>query len=241
MKKFALFLLLMTGCVVNPYTNRRKILITSEAQENQLGVQAYQEVLAKERISTDPREVDPVRRVGRRLEAVANKPDFGWEFNVIVNDKTRNAWCLPGGKIVFYTGIFPALHDEAGMASVMGHEIAHALLRHGGERMSSGMLVGAAGSLLGAALGNQSEKTKKRVMAAIGIGLNYGVLLPFSRSQESEADGLGLILMARAGYDPRQSVEVWRRMSEMGGDQPPEFMSYRSVPILEVHSQESTP
>ena len=239
MKKLSLALLLLAGCVTNPYTKRSQFLITSESEENQLGLQAYQEVLGQARISTDAREVDPVRRIGRRLQAVANKPEFGWEFNVIIDDETMNAWCLPGGKIAFYTGIFPALDDEAGMAFVMGHEIAHALLRHGGERMSQGMAVGAAGALLGAALGGQDEKTKKTVMGAFGLGLNVGVMLPFSRSHESEADALGLKLMAQAGYDPKQSVEVWKRMAQLGGEQPPEFMSTHPSHETRIHDLES--
>lgn len=227
MRKAAAFLALavLAGCVRNPYTGRRQFIAISEQEEAQLGRQAYQEVLAQERISTDPREVEPVRRVGRRLAGVAARPEFQWEFNVIVDDKTVNAWCLPGGKIAFYTGIFPVLQDEAGMAFVMGHEIAHALLRHGAERMSEGLLVGGVGALLGATLGRRDEATRQGVLAAYGVIAQVGFVLPHSRAHETEADREGLKLMARAGYDPRQAVEVWRRMQKVAGDGPPEFLS----------------
>lgn len=216
---------LLAGCVRNPYTGRRQFIAISEQEEAQLGRQAYQEVLAQERISTDPAEVEPVRRVGARLAAVAARPNFQWEFNVIVDDKTVNAWCLPGGKIAFYTGIFPVIRDEAGMAFVMGHEIAHALLRHGAERMSEGLLVGGVGALLGATLGRRDEETRKGVLAAYGVIAQVGFVLPHSRAHETEADREGLKLMARAGYDPRQAVEVWRRMQKVAAGGPPEFLS----------------
>jgi predicted Zn-dependent protease len=226
-RKAAVFLLLaaLAACVRNPYTGRRQFIAISEAEEAQLGRQAYQEVLAQERISTDPAEVGPVRRVGQRLAAAAGRPEFQWEFNVIVDDKTLNAWCLPGGKIAFYTGIFPVLQDEAGMAFVMGHEIAHALLRHGAERLSEGLLVGGVGALLGATLGRRDESTRQGVLAAYGVLAQVGFMLPHSRAHETEADREGLKLMARAGYDPRQAVEVWRRMQKMSGGGPPEFLS----------------
>ena len=225
MRRMALVLLLLTGCASNPFSGRSQFLLTSDSEEQQLGVQAYQEILSKENISVNPAEVDPVKRVGRRIQEVVNKPDYKWEFNVIVDDDTVNAWALPGGKIAFYTGIFPILEDEAGMAFVMGHEISHALLRHGGERMSQNRAVGAAGSLLGVVLGRQDKRTQKAVLSAFGVGVNVGILLPFSRSHESEADEVGLELMAKAGYDPRVAVEVWKRMAALGGRKQAEFLS----------------
>ena len=218
-------LLALLGCVSNPYTGRSQFLITSEAEEMQLGVQGYQEVLATENLSKDPRETEPVRRVGQKIAAAANRPDFKWEFNVIVDDQTVNAWCMPGGKIAFYTGIYPALKDEAGMAFVMGHEVSHALLRHGGERISQNMAASVVGGLLAAGVGGKDQGTQTAVLAAFGAAANLGVLLPFSRSHESEADALGLKLMAQAGYDPRAGVEVWKRMAAMGGGGTPEFLS----------------
>ena len=219
-------LLAVFGCVTNPYTGRDQFILLSEADEAQLGLQGYQEVLAQARISRDPREVDPVRRVGQRIAAAADRPDFQWEFNVVVDDETVNAWCMPGGKIAFYTGIYPVLQDEAGMAFVMGHEVSHALLRHGAERISQNMASGAAGALLSTAVGGRDAQKQQLVLAAFGAAVGVGVLLPFSRAHESESDALGLTLMAQAGYDPRRAVEVWKRMQQMsGGGGAPEFLS----------------
>lgn len=218
-------LILLAGCATNPYTGRKQLLLINEDQEAKLGQEGYQEVLASENLSRDPREVDPVVRVGRRIAAAANKPDFDWEFNVIVDDTMVNAWCMPGGKIAFYTGIFPALHDEAGMAFVMGHEVSHALLRHGAERISQNLAAEAVGGLLAAGVGGKSQQTQAIVLGAFGVAAGVGVLLPFSRKHESESDSLGLKLMAQAGYDPRAGVEVWKRMERMGGGGTPEFLS----------------
>jgi metalloendopeptidase OMA1, mitochondrial len=227
MNRSAALLVLATlaGCATNPYTGRKQLMLVTQEQEKELGVTAYQEVLAQSHVSTSPREVDPVRRVGKRIADAANQPDFQWEFNTIIDDKTMNAWCLPGGKIAFYTGIFPVLEDEAGMAFVMGHEVGHALMHHGGERMSQQMAAGGAAALVGAVLGQKDSTQSQAVMVAFGIATQVGVLLPFSRKHESEADRVGLELMAKAGYDPRAGVRVWQKMSQMGGKQPPEWLS----------------
>jgi Zn-dependent protease with chaperone function len=216
---------LVAGCSTNPYTGRSQLMLVSEAQEKELGVSAYQEVLGQSQVSTDPREVDPVRRVGKAIAQAANQPDFKWEFNTIVDDKTMNAWCLPGGKIAFYTGIFPALEDEAGMAFVMGHEVGHALMHHGAERMSQQLAAGGATALVGAYLGMKDSDSAGMIMAAFGVATQVGVLLPFSRKHEAEADQVGLALMAKAGYDPHAAVRVWKKMSQLGGKQPPEWLS----------------
>jgi metalloendopeptidase OMA1, mitochondrial len=200
-------------------------MLVSDAQEKELGVSAYQEVLGQSHVSTDPREVEPVRRVGKAIAQAANQPDFQWEFNTIVDDKTMNAWCLPGGKIAFYTGIFPVLEDEAGMAFVMGHEVGHALMHHGAERMSQQLAAGGAAALVGAYLGTRDYASSDMIMAAFGVATQVGVLLPFSRKHEAEADQVGLELMAKAGYDPHAAVRVWKKMSQMGGKQPPEWLS----------------
>lgn len=217
-------LLLMVACATNPYTGRRQLMLIDEGSERQLGDQAYQEVLAKYRVSEDPAAVDPLRRVGHRIAAAAARSDFDWEFNAL-EDKTVNAFCLPGGKIAFFTGIYPVLQDEAGMAFVMGHEVAHALLRHGAERVSQNMLTGVAGAMLNAYVGSKYPEKAEYVMAAYGVATGVGILLPYSRRHESEADAIGVELMAKAGYDPRASVAVWRRMAAAGGAQPPEFLS----------------
>jgi Zn-dependent protease with chaperone function len=220
-----LLLVVAFGCSTSEYTGRRQLLLVDEKTEAQLGRQAYQQALTEQPISRDPAEVEPLRRVGRRVAEAAQKPEYQWEFNVIDDDRTVNAWCLPGGKIAFYTGIFPVLEDEAGMAFVMAHEVSHALLRHGAERMSQNMVAGGAGALLNVYLGVAQPEYQDIVMAAFGVGVGVGILLPYSRKHESEADAVGLELMAKAGYDPRQAVEVWKRMSRVGGAQPPEFLS----------------
>lgn len=150
---------------------------------------------------------------------------YEWEFNLVESDDV-NAWCMPGGKVVFYTGILPVCKDETGIAVVMGHEVAHAVARHGNERMSQGLLAQFGGATLDAALAKNSAGTKQLAAAAFGIGAQYGALLPFSRKQESEADHLGIIFMAMAGYDPRTAVPFWERMSAGSkGGKPPEIMS----------------
>jgi predicted Zn-dependent protease len=218
-------LLLPTSCSTSPYTGRSQLMLVDAKTERELGLSAYQEVLAQNRISTNPAEVDPVRRVGSRIASQVHESGFQWEFNTIVDDKTMNAFCLPGGKIAFYTGIFPVLEDEAGMAFVMGHEVGHALMHHGGERMSQQMVAGGATALVGAALGARDPQQSQAAMAALGLATQVGVLLPFSRKHESEADRVGLELMAKAGYDPRAAVRVWKKMSQMAGGQPPEWLS----------------
>jgi metalloendopeptidase OMA1, mitochondrial len=225
MRAWMFLVVLAGGCATNPYTGRKQLMLVNESTERELGISAYQEVLAQNRISTNPAEVEPVRRVGRRIAATVKESGFDWEFNTIVDDKTMNAFCLPGGKIAFYTGIFPVLEDEAGMAFVMGHEIGHALMHHGAERMSQSMVAGGATALAGAALGAKDPDKSQMVMAALGVATQVGVLLPFSRKHESEADKVGLELMAKAGYDPRASVRVWKKMSQMTGKQPPEWLS----------------
>ena len=215
----------VAGCSTNPYTGRNQLMLVSKAQEQEMGADAYQEVLGQSNVSTDPREVDPVRRVGKAIAQAANQPDFKWEFNTIIDDKTMNAWCLPGGKIAFYTGIFPVLEDEAGMAFVMGHEVGHALMHHGAERMSQQLAAGSMAAIVGAYLGAKDSANSEMIMAAFGVATQVGVLLPFSRKHEAEADEVGLALMAKAGYDPRAAVRVWKKMSQMGGKQPPEWLS----------------
>jgi Zn-dependent protease with chaperone function len=214
-----------TGCATSDYTGRRQLLLVGLETEKELGATSYQEILARSTVATDPEQAEPVRRVGRRIADAAAKPDFHWEFNTIVDDHTMNAWCLPGGKIAFYTGIFPVLEDDAGMAFVMGHEVGHALMHHGAERMSQNMVAGGAAALLGASLGARDPKTSELVMAAFGVATHVGVLLPFSRTHEAEADRVGLELMARAGYDPHAAVRVWKKMSSQSPEQPPQWLS----------------
>ncbi|MDP1770355.1 MAG: M48 family metallopeptidase [Nitrospirota bacterium] len=230
-------LLVVSGCETNPYTGRSQLLITSVPQEMQMGAQAYSQVKTdpKLRQSQDPREIEPVKRVAARIIEAAKRSkyaemaqQFQWEVIVIKDDKTMNAFALPGGKIAVYTGIFAVARTEAGLAAVMGHEVVHALARHGAERMSQGQLTNAALQVAGAAAGaaGGGGMMSQAAMAALGAGAQVGVLLPFSRKHESEADYIGILLAADAGYDPRESVSLWERMAQLsGGGGPSEFMS----------------
>lgn len=225
------------GCETNPYTGRHQLLMTSVEQENQMGAQAYSQVKSdpKLRQSQDPREIEPVKRVAARIIDAAKRSKYGemaqqfqWEVTVIKDDKTLNAFALPGGKIAVYTGIFSVAKTEAGLAAVMGHEVVHALARHGAERMSQGQLTNAALQVAGAAAGASGGGglMSQAAMAALGVGAQVGVLLPFSRKHESEADYIGILLAADAGYDPRESVHLWERMAQhSGGGAQAEFLS----------------
>jgi len=214
--------LMTAGCATTPYTKRKQFIMVPESQENEMGAQAFQQAMTQAKVSTDPQANALVTKVGQRIAAAANKPDYQWEFKVIDDPKTVNAFCLPGGRVAVYTGILPITQDENGLAVVLSHEVAHALARHGAERMSEGMV--AQGVEQAAVAGGfiKSEAGLQLFETAYGLGRG----LPFSRSQESEADHIGLILMAQAGYDPRTAVPFWERMSEkMGGQSPPEFLS----------------
>lgn len=225
------------SCETNPYTGRHQLLMTSVADEMTLGTQAYSQVKndPKVRLSQDPREVEPVKRVAARIIDAAKRSkyadmakQFQWEVTVIKDDKTANAFALPGGKIAVYTGIFPVAKTEAGLAAVMGHEVVHALARHGAERMSQGQLTNVAMQVAGAAAGASGGGglVSQAAMAALGVGAQVGVLLPFSRKHESEADYIGILLAADAGYDPRESVRLWERMEQLSsGGGSAEFLS----------------
>ena len=227
----------LPGCETNPYTGRSQLLMTTVAEEMQMGAQAYDQVKSDPKVkqSSDPREIEPVKRVAARIVEAAKRSkyadmakEFQWEVTVIKDDKTANAFALPGGKMAVYTGIFPVAKNEAGLAAVMGHEVVHALARHGAERMSQGQLTNAALQVAGAAAGASggSGLLSQAAMAALGVGAQVGVLLPFSRKHESEADYIGILLAADAGYDPRESVHLWERMAQMsGGAGPAEFLS----------------
>jgi len=218
-------LVLLAACVSAPYTKRSQFIVVSEPEELQLGAAAYEEVLKQARIVEDPKLVQVVERIGWRIARAADKPEYDWDFVVIDDPKAVNAFALPGGKVAVYTGLFPVARDEAGLAVVMGHEVAHALARHGAERMSQGLLLDILAIGVAAAIDGSNPATQRGVMQAFGLGAQVGVLLPFSRSQESEADRIGLILMAKAGYDPEAALTLWQRMEAQGGGGPPEFLS----------------
>lgn len=226
----------LVGCETNPYTGRSQLLMTSVSQEMQMGAQAYSQVKNDPKMhqSQDPREIEPVRRVAARIIEAAKRSkyaemanQFQWEVTVIKDDKTMNAFALPGGKIAVYTGIFPVAKTEAGLAAVLGHEVTHALARHGAERMSQGQLTNVTLQVLGTAVGTAGDNAMlgQAAMAALGAGVQVGVLLPFSRKHESEADYIGILLAADAGYDPRESVHLWERMEQVSsGKGPSEFL-----------------
>jgi predicted Zn-dependent protease len=218
-------ILLLAGCATAPYTGRRQLLFTSEGSESRMGYQAFQQIKHKYQVDRDPEVNALVTRVGRRIAAAAQRPDYHWEF-VVLEGKEANAFCLPGGKVGVFTGILKYTRNEAGMATVISHEVAHALARHAGERMSQSTLAQVGGLGLGLALGGVGSAAGSAIMQGYSLGTQFGILLPYSRSQEYEADHIGVILMAKAGYDPAQAVEFWKRM--MAGDKGakmPQFMS----------------
>ncbi|MFL5246791.1 MAG: M48 family metallopeptidase [Myxococcales bacterium] len=222
-------LLLAVSCTTVPVTGRKSLNLVGEGTVNQLGAQTYQQEVSKAKVSTDQNATAMVQRVAQRIAQAAEAnfhPNYQWEAKLLDDPKTVNAWCLPGGKMAVYSGILPLTQDETGLAVVLGHETAHALAHHGAERMSRSELlqVGEAGIL--AAVGAAKPGAVQAVGAALGIGSQVGVELPFSRQQESEADHIGLVLMAKAGYDPAKAVDFWQRMAAYGkGKQPPAFLS----------------
>jgi len=212
--------------VVNPLTGKTARVGLSSQQEETLGLQSYREVLSQSEVISRGPEHDTVMRVAGRLTAVTSSEakDFQWQASV-VQSPLVNAFCLPGGKIVVYSGILPYTKTEAGLAAVIGHEMAHAVARHGSQRLLRTSL--AQTFLMGAnfSFGNLDLQERQTLMAALGAGAQYGLLLPFSRQQETEADEMGLLYMARAGYDPREAIAFWERMSRSGGAQPPAYLS----------------
>jgi predicted Zn-dependent protease len=227
---------LATGsCTKAPLTGRTQLSLIPAGEMLSMSYQQYDAFLKENPVSDDAGATAKVKRVGARIQnsveeyfaanGMASRLDgYAWEFNLVASDQV-NAWCMPGGKVVFYEGIMPICQDETGIAVVMGHEVAHAVAEHGNERMSQGLLAQGGAVLLAKALEEKPESTQNLWMTAFGLGAQVGVLLPFSRTQESEADHLGLIFMAMAGYDPNAAVSFWQRMSAEGGAKPPEFMS----------------
>jgi len=226
---------LIAACATVPITGRKQLSIIPSSQMNTMSFQQYDQVIAESQLSQDAQAVAMVKRVGSRIQGAVEEyfrkeglsshlEGYAWEFNLIESDQA-NAWCMPGGKVAFYTGILPICQDETGVAVVMGHEVAHAIAEHGGERMSQGLVLQMGGMALNEALSQKPEQTQALYMTAFAIGAQYGAMLPFSRKHESEADQMGLIFMALAGYDPQAAPVFWQRMSAQGGGAPPEFMS----------------
>jgi metalloendopeptidase OMA1, mitochondrial len=216
----SLLVLLLTGCNTVPVTGRSQFNLMSTGQEQQLGLSSFDQLKKETPISKDPAANALLQKVGHRIAAVADKdmPGAQWEF-VVFESKEANAFCLPGGKVGVYTGILPITRDEAGLATVIGHEVGHAVARHGGERMTDAMLLQTGGEILGTSLSQSDPRLQAAAMVAYGFTSQVGVTLPFSRAQESEADHIGLIYMARAGYDPHAAVIFWQRFADYNQQQ----------------------
>jgi predicted Zn-dependent protease len=236
-KKFLLAgsLLLAAGCTTVPITGRRQLSLVSDSEMNTLAVTQYKQTLGTSKLSTNAEQTAMVRRVGQRIAAAVEQyfkqqgqsnqlEGYQWEFNLIDDPKTVNAWCMPGGKVAVYSGILPLTQDETGLAVVMGHEISHAVAKHGAERMSDQLAAQLGGTALSTALSQNPTTTKNLFEQAVGAG-TQGLLLKFSRRQESEADHLGLIFMAMAGYNPAKAVPFWERMAAQSQSSTPEFLS----------------
>lgn len=231
-----LLLLVVISCAKNPFTGKSTMAFVPNSQIFPMAFQEYDAFLTENKVVKGTTDAKRIETIGMKIKTAAERyltangnagylKDYQWEYN-LVDDPTVNAWCMPGGKIVFYTGILPICKDDAGIAAVMGHEVAHALANHGQQRMSAGLLqqVGQVGAAI--AVGNKSAETQALVMQAYGVGSQVGGMLPFSRSHESEADMIGLTLMAIAGYEPMNAVYVWERMSaNSSGGAPAEILS----------------
>jgi predicted Zn-dependent protease len=216
--------MLLSSCVSLPGSDKKAFVLISPSQEAAMGLQAFNEIKAKEKISTNKRLNEILQRVGKRIAAVAPVKDFNWEF-LLIESREMNAFCLPGGKVAFYTGILPAIENEAAMAIVMGHEVAHAVLRHGAQRVSQQMALQGGIAVLDATV-LQSRENRGLVLAGLGLGAQVGVILPFSRGHESEADDFGIRYAAQAGYDPSEGPRFWSRFAKAtGGSGAPNFLS----------------
>jgi len=241
MKRIILFFLipvLVYACKTNAVTGRKQLSLVPEHEVQAMALQEYRQFLSQNRVvsASESKDAEMVRRVGQRLTSAITqyytqqgKPEilegYQWEYN-LVDSKEVNAWCMPGGKIVVYTGLLPITQNEAALAVVMGHEITHALAQHGSERMSQGLVQQLGGVALSVAVSNKSAETQNLFMNAYGIGTQVGVMLPFSRNDEYEADRFGLNFAAMGGYNPQEAIPLWERMEKAGGgNRPPEFLS----------------
>jgi predicted Zn-dependent protease len=232
---FAGLVLFVNACSTVPLTGRKQLNLVPESQMLSMSFSSYSDFLKSNKVSNDQSSLAMVTTVGKDIAAAVTKyftdnnmsdrlQGYQWEFNLI-DDKTPNAWCMPGGKVVVYTGILPYTQDKNGLAVVLSHEIAHAVARHGNERMSQQIVTQFGNVALNELIKDKPDQTKGIFNTAYGLGSQFGVMLPFSREHELEADKLGLIFMAMAGYDPQTAVSFWERMSSAGGAKPPEFMS----------------
>ncbi len=229
----ALAALLLASCATVPETGRRQLSLVSSDEVMQLSLTEFDKLKKDTPISKDAEQTALVKRVGQRIAAVAPLPNAQWEFVLFDKPDTMNAFCLPGGKVGVYSGILKMTQNEAGLATVIGHEVSHAVARHGQERMSEGLLLQLGGIGLAALTQSRPEAAQQLLQTAYGVGATVAVELPHSRKQELEADHLGLIYMARAGYDPHEAVAFWQRFSaynkQKGGGAPPAFLSTHPV------------
>lgn len=234
-----------SGCAEVPLTQRKSLRLVNNQQLLTLSLQEYTKVMKTSKLSKDREKVDSVRRVGHRVATAAEEflkesgfgekvKDYKWEFNLIEDDKVANAWCMPGGKVAVYTGILKYTVDDPGLAVVISHEIAHAVAEHGNERMSQGLLMEMGGMALSAAISGRPEATRQLFSMVYGVGASVGLLLPYSRIQEEEADRIGLALMAKAGYDPSAAVLFWERMKKDEKARGPEFLSTHPLPETRI-------
>jgi predicted Zn-dependent protease len=232
----ALLVALAAGCATVPITGRTQLSLVPQSDLIAMAEEDYVAFVAESEVSQDPDATAKVTDVGSRVSGAANGfmrehgmeyelSQYDWQFTLIEDDETANAFCMPGGKIVVYSGLMPVAETEEGLAVVVAHEVAHALANHGGERMSQLLLAQLGGMALSRALEEKRQETRDLAMLAYGIGSNVAVLLPYSRRHELEADRIGLILMARAGYDPRAAISFWERMAAGSEGEPPEFLS----------------
>ena len=215
--------LAVAACAEAPVTGRQQLILLPESQDAQMGLQAYQQIKEESRVSRDAELNRRVQEVGRRIAAVSQHPEWDWEFTLFENDEP-NAFALPGGKVGVHTGLFRVAENDAQLATVIGHEVAHAIARHGAERMSQGLLAQGLGAV---AIGTG---VNPQVVDLAAQAATLGVILPYSRTQEAEADHIGLLYMAQAGYDPREAINLWQNFEQLGGDRPPEFLSTHPAP-----------
>ena len=229
-------ILLFVSCATNPFTGKKTLALVPNSQILPAAFAQYDQVLEESKVVKGTSDAEMIQRVGRKIAVAAEKwlnanghqgylSDYKWEYNLI-DENTVNAWAMPGGKIAFYTGILPIAQTETGVAAIMGHEVVHAIANHGQQRMSASQVQQVAGVATSVAVSGKNEQTQQIVGQAFGLGSQFGVMLPFSRSHETEADKIGLTLMAIAGYNPDEAAELWKRMkANSGGEAPPEFMS----------------
>jgi predicted Zn-dependent protease len=239
------FTILCQSCSVVPLTGRKQLSLLPESEMISMSFTNYTDFLKANPLSTDKINTNIVKEVGSNVSSAVIKyfadnnlsgqlDGYQWEFNLVKNDTTQNAWCMPGGKVVVYSGLLPVTKDKNGLAVVLSHEIAHAVARHGNERMSQELLAQYGSLALNEAIKQKPEQTKSIFNKAYGIGTQLGILLPYSRGHELEADKLGLIFMAMAGYDPQTAIAFWERMASSGGSKPPEILSTHPSDVTRI-------